>query len=143
MCTRVRLLEILLSLALAVALFAGAPVRAEDAAAAWQVSKATGEVWVATSGVQPASLSAQAGGKLSGLVLDLRNDPGGLLSAAVSVSGNFLDGGTIVTLRGRDAQHERVFSAPGGRSPSRLPPSRSSAQRMLARVASAFRSATT
>jgi hypothetical protein len=61
MCTRVRLLEILLSLALAVALFAGAPVRAEDAAAAlWQVSKATGEVWVATSGVQPASLTAQA-----------------------------------------------------------------------------------
>jgi hypothetical protein len=61
MCTRVRLLEILLSLALAVALFAGAPVRAEDAAAPlWQVSKATGEVWVATAGVQPASLTAQA-----------------------------------------------------------------------------------
>jgi len=57
------------------------------------------------------ALGAQAGGKLSGLVLDLRNDPGGLLSAAVSVSGNFLDGGTVVTLRGRDAQHERVFSA--------------------------------
>src|SRR5689334_9143557 len=61
MCTRVRLLEILLSLALAVALFAGAPVRAEDGAAAlWQVSKATGEVWVASSGVQPASLGGQA-----------------------------------------------------------------------------------
>jgi carboxyl-terminal processing protease len=58
------------------------------------------------------ALDGQAGGKLSGLVLDLRNDPGGLLSAAVSVSGNFLDGGTIVTLRGRDAQHERVFAAP-------------------------------
>src|SRR5262245_42688897 len=61
MCTRVRLLEILLSLAMAIALLAGAPVRAEDAAAAaWQVSKATGEVWVASSGVQPASLTDQA-----------------------------------------------------------------------------------
>jgi hypothetical protein len=60
MCTRVRLLEILTSLALAVALFAGAPVRAEDAAALWQVSKASGEVWVATEGVQPASLGTAA-----------------------------------------------------------------------------------
>ena len=50
-----------MSLAGFVALGAGAPLRAEEAAtAAWQVSKASGEVWVASSGVQPASLNDQA-----------------------------------------------------------------------------------
>jgi FecR protein len=61
MCIRVRLLEIMIAFALALALLGSAPVRAEDAATAlWQVSKASGEVWVATSGVQPASLETQA-----------------------------------------------------------------------------------
>ena len=61
MCTRVRLLGILASLVAFAALGAGAPLRAEDAAtAAWQVSKASGEVWVATEGVQPASLGTAA-----------------------------------------------------------------------------------
>src|SRR5690242_12620701 len=61
MCTRVRLLGILISLLALVALGAGAPARAEDAAtAAWQVSKTSGEVWVASSGVQPASLASQS-----------------------------------------------------------------------------------
>jgi carboxyl-terminal processing protease len=46
-------------------------------------------------------LKAQAGGKLKGLVLDLRNDPGGLLSSAVEVAGNFLRGGKVVTIKGR------------------------------------------
>src|SRR5690348_3068522 len=59
MSTRTRLLGILISLATFVALCTATPARAEDAAA-WQVSKATGEVWVATSGVQPASLTDQA-----------------------------------------------------------------------------------
>jgi len=39
---------------------------------------------------------AQAGGKLAGLVLDLRNNPGGLLEQAVQVSDLFLSNGTIV-----------------------------------------------
>jgi hypothetical protein len=51
----------LVSLLAFVTLGAGAPLRAEDAAtAAWQVSKASGEVWVASGGVQPASLGTQA-----------------------------------------------------------------------------------
>jgi carboxyl-terminal processing protease len=45
-------------------------------------------------------------------VLDLRNDPGGLLSAAVGVSGAFLDGGTIVSIRGRHESDNQSFSAP-------------------------------
>ena len=46
-------------------------------------------------------IKAEAGGTLKGLVLDLRNDPGGLLSAAVAVASDFLDGGTVVTIKGR------------------------------------------
>ena len=48
-----------------------------------------------------ARLRAQAGGRLAGLVLDLRNDAGGLLDASVEVAGDFLDSGTIVSTRGR------------------------------------------
>jgi carboxyl-terminal processing protease len=53
-----------------------------------------------------AKLKKQSSGKLRGLVLDLRNNPGGVLEAAVGVSDVFLDGGLIVTANGRapDAQ---------------------------------------
>src|SRR5581483_7700592 len=60
------------------------------------------------------TLTQQAGGKLKGLVLDLRNDPGGLLSAAVGVAGDFLDGGAVVTVHGRDATSDKTFQAPKG-----------------------------
>jgi carboxyl-terminal processing protease len=51
-------------------------------------------------------------GALSGFVLDLRNDAGGLLDAAVEVAGDFLGGGTVVTTRGRQADEDRVYDAP-------------------------------
>jgi carboxyl-terminal processing protease len=54
----------------------------------------------------------RAGGPLEGLVLDLRNDPGGLLDEAVDVAGDFLDGGVVVSTRGRDAEDDRVYHAP-------------------------------
>jgi carboxyl-terminal processing protease len=60
------------------------------------------------------SLKQQAGNKLIGLVLDLRNNPGGLLDQAVAVTDAFLDKGEIVSTRGRrsdDAQ--RYNSRPG------------------------------
>lgn len=53
------------------------------------------------------TLQQQAGNHLRGFVLDLRNNPGGLLDQAVAVSNEFLDGGEIVSTRGRhtdDAQ---------------------------------------
>ena len=50
------------------------------------------------------ALEQQAGGKLRGLVLDLRNNPGGVLDAAVEVSDAFLEDGTIVSAEGRSAE---------------------------------------
>ena len=56
-------------------------------------------------------LKREAGGRLSGFVLDLRNDPGGLLDEAVEVAGSFLNGGEIVSTRGRDGKLTRRFEA--------------------------------
>jgi len=71
----------------------------------------------ASSGVESAikSLRQQAGDKLSGVILDLRNDPGGLLDQAVAVSNAFIDQGEIVSIRGRNAQDTRRFEAQPGR----------------------------
>ena len=59
-----------------------------------------------------ASLKKENGGKkLGGLVLDLRNNPGGVLQAAVEVSDHFLTKGLIVYTKGRIANSELRFSA--------------------------------
>ncbi|HEX3501596.1 MAG TPA: S41 family peptidase [Stellaceae bacterium] len=58
-----------------------------------------------------ARLKRESGGKLAGFILDLRNDPGGLLDQAVAVAGDFIDGGTIVSTRGRDGKETRRFNA--------------------------------
>ncbi len=50
-------------------------------------------------------------GKLNGLVLDLRNNPGGVLNAAVEVSDAFLETGLIVYTQGRIADSEMKFNA--------------------------------
>ncbi len=52
-------------------------------------------------------------GRLKGYILDLRNDPGGLLDQAVSVSSAFLTGGEIVSIRGRDRQFQRFDATKG------------------------------
>jgi carboxyl-terminal processing protease len=57
----------------------------------------------------------QENGKLAGLVLDLRNNPGGLLSQAVKVSDMFLDSGLVVYTEGRlDNQKQKYFAHSGG-----------------------------
>lgn len=61
-----------------------------------------------------AQLKGQANGQLRGLVVDLRDDPGGILDAAVNVAGDLLDGGTVVSVRGRNPGEEKTFKAPGG-----------------------------
>ena len=53
--------------------------------------------------------------KIKGYILDLRNNPGGLLDQAISVSNAFLDKGEIVSTRGRNADETQRFNArPGG-----------------------------
>ena len=49
-----------------------------------------------------------------GYVLDLRNNPGGLLTESVSVSDIFLEQGEIVSIRGREKKDVQVFSAKKG-----------------------------
>ncbi len=52
--------------------------------------------------------------KINGYILDLRNNPGGLLSQAIKVTETFLDGGEIVSTRGRDKNDIRIFNAKKG-----------------------------
>lgn len=54
------------------------------------------------------------GAKLKGVVLDLRNNPGGLLDQAIGVSDAFLDHGEIVSTRSRKAEDSRRYSATAG-----------------------------
>jgi carboxyl-terminal processing protease len=53
----------------------------------------------------------EKGHNLKGLILDLRNNPGGLLSQAVKVSDLFLEKGVIVSTKGRDASQDVIMTA--------------------------------
>src|SRR5260221_3436168 len=59
-------------------------------------------------------LSTQAGDKLKSFIVDLRNNPGGLLDQAISVSDAFLEKGEIVSTRGRTAEETQRFNARAG-----------------------------
>src|SRR6266566_2821721 len=68
------------------------------------------------------NLKQQAGNKLLGVILDLRNNPGGLLDQAVAVSDAFLDKGEIVSTRGRRSDDAQRYNArPGAKQASGLP----------------------
>jgi len=71
------------------------------------------------------NLRAENGGTLKGLVLDLRNNPGGLLEMAVAVAGRFvgerLDNGLIVYTEGREEFARRRYSATVGDKEPRYP----------------------
>jgi carboxyl-terminal processing protease len=59
-------------------------------------------------------LRKRNGAPLKGLVLDLRNNPGGVLEAAAAVADAFLDGGLIVSAKGRTAESKFEMNATPG-----------------------------
>ena len=77
-----------------------------------------GYVWVTnfrenTTEDLVAALDKLESGKtpLQGLILDLRDDPGGLLDQAIEVSDLFLDKGIILSIRGREEKNNQIFKA--------------------------------
>src|SRR6266566_6147222 len=67
------------------------------------------------------NLKQQADNKLIGVILDLRNNPGGLLDQAVAVSDAFLEKGEIVSTRGKRAEEAQRYNARPGDIASGLP----------------------
>jgi carboxyl-terminal processing protease len=68
-----------------------------------------------------AKLRHEIGDRMKGLVLDLRNNPGGLLDQAISVSDSFLDKGEIVSTRGRRSDSAQRYNAELGDLTDGLP----------------------
>jgi carboxyl-terminal processing protease len=77
----------------------------------------------ATSGVLDAveKIKKEAGPKLKGYVLDLRNNPGGLLDQAISMVDAFLDKGEIVSVKARKAEDVQRWNAKAGDVANGLP----------------------
>jgi carboxyl-terminal processing protease len=65
--------------------------------------------------------SEELGDRLDGIVLDLRNNPGGLLDQAIAVSDAFLEQGEIVSTRGRDPDDAQRYNARAGDLAKGLP----------------------
>src|SRR3981081_1587949 len=76
-----------------------------------------------TSGVLDAveKLKKEAGNKLKGYILDLRNNPGGLLDQAIAMSDAFLDKGEIVSVKARKSEEEQRWHDKPGAVPNGLP----------------------
>jgi carboxyl-terminal processing protease len=72
-----------------------------------------------TAAVQ--DLSQQAGSKLAGFVLDLRNDPGGNFDVAVAAADDFLDKGDVAIVKGRKSDTARHIAATPGDITNGLP----------------------
>lgn len=66
-------------------------------------------------------LQKEYGGKIPGLILDLRGNPGGLLTQSVQVSSVFLDGGEVVSTRGRRSSDVNVYNGEKGEMAKNVP----------------------
>jgi len=66
-------------------------------------------------------LREQMGSKLKGIVIDLRNNPGGLLDQAIAVADDFLEKGEIVSTRGRRSEDAQRYNAKPGDIISGMP----------------------
>ena len=67
------------------------------------------------------ALTEEIGDELQGVVIDLRNNPGGLLDQAIAVADAFLEKGEIVSTRGRGSRGGQRFNARGGDIAQGLP----------------------
>ncbi len=61
-----------------------------------------------------AAIKDELGSDVQGYVIDLRNNPGGLLDQAISVADSFLKQGEVVSTRGRDAEDSQRYNAENG-----------------------------
>ncbi|GHA91442.1 peptidase S41 [Algimonas arctica] len=61
-----------------------------------------------------AQLRRDVDGKLPGVILDLRTNPGGLLDQSIKISSAFLDGGEVVSTRGREGADQQSYTAEPG-----------------------------
>ena len=66
-------------------------------------------------------LKKELGNSMPGIVLDLRGNPGGLLDQSVSVSSAFLDGGEVVSTRGRSANDTERYNGKSGQLAKGIP----------------------
>ncbi|GHV26614.1 carboxyl-terminal processing protease [Synergistales bacterium] len=67
-----------------------------------------------TAGELRDAISGAKSKKAAGIILDVRNNPGGLLDSAVDVAEQFLDGGLVVSMKGRTDRFEEVLNANKG-----------------------------
>jgi len=67
------------------------------------------------------ALKKEIGNSMPGIVLDLRGNPGGLLDQSVSVSSAFLDGGEVVSTRGRSANDTERYNGQAGQLAKGIP----------------------
>jgi carboxyl-terminal processing protease len=88
----------------------------------WQVENDVGYIRISNFDEKISTLTKEAivdfqkklKGSLKGIVLDLRNNPGGLLEQAVALVDLFLDGGEVVSTRGRDSgKNSSLFATKG------------------------------
>lgn len=66
-------------------------------------------------------LKSEFDGKIPGLIMDLRGNPGGLLDQSIKVSSLFLDGGEVVSTRGRQADDIQTYYAKQGEMLKNVP----------------------
>ena len=94
---------------------AAVKVRTEADAVILRISSFTDQTYAnLQDGLKKAITEAGGIDNINGVVLDLRNNPGGLLNQAIRVSDAFLDKGEIVSTRGRDAKDSERYNATPG-----------------------------
>ncbi len=93
----------------------------EDGGLAWLTLRAFNQRTAASLAELLQQAHRDLGSSLHGIVLDLRDNPGGLLDQSVDVASLFLDGGNIISTIGRNPQSEQHFVAPENHDAEALP----------------------